>query len=62
MIDIEMLFKSKHIKICGNKYFGYTCVVRDGISELHSIKVFGKGFYLPHKLRKLLRAKNGHSI
>lgn len=49
MINIEKLLKSKHIKVCGNKYFGYSCIVENGTSRLYSITVCGKRFYLPYK-------------
>ena len=55
MIDIGKLLKSKHIKTCGNKYFGWSCVVENGMSELYSIKICGNIFYIPHKLRKYTR-------
>lgn len=57
MIDIEKLLKAKHIKICGNKYFSWSCLVENGISELELIRIFGKRFLLPHKLRKWTRHK-----
>ena len=55
MIDVEKLLQSKHMKVCGNKYFRYSCTVENGISEPCSITICGKTFYIPHKLRKLIR-------
>ena len=55
MIDIEKLLKSKRIEIYKSKYFGYSCIKENGISEIISITIFGKKFNLPHKLRKLIR-------
>lgn len=48
MIDIEKLMKSKHIKVCGNRFFGYSCIVENEISRIYSITVFSKRFYLPY--------------
>jgi hypothetical protein len=48
MINIEKLLKSKHIKVCGNRFFGYSCIVENEISRLYSITLFGKSFYLPY--------------
>lgn len=48
MIDIEKLLKSKHIKVCGNRFFGYSYIVEDEISRIYSITLFGKRFYLPY--------------
>ena len=57
MIDIKKLLKTKHIKACGNKYFGWSCLVENGISELELIRIFGKSFLLPQQLRKWTRHK-----
>ena len=57
MIDIEKLLKTKHIKVCGNKYFGWSCLVENEISELELIRIFGKRFLLPRQLRKWTRRK-----
>lgn len=55
MIDIGKLLKSKHIKVCGNKYFGYSCIVENEISELYSVTILGMKVCIPCKLRKLTR-------
>ena len=47
-IDVEKLFKSKHIKVYGNKFFGYSCIVENEISKLYSITVCGKRLCLPY--------------
>ena len=47
MIDIEKLLKSKHIKVCGNRFFGYSCIIEDKTSRLYSITICGKRFCLP---------------
>lgn len=47
MINIEKLLKSKHIKVCGNRFFGYSCIVEDKTSRLYSITICGKRFCLP---------------
>ena len=57
MIDTDWLLKTKHMKFRGNKYFGFYCVSENGISEFCSIRIFGKRFGIPHKLRKLTRHK-----
>ena len=48
MIDIEKLLKSKHIKVCGNRFFGYSCIVKNEISRIYSMTLFGKRFCLPY--------------
>ena len=57
MINIDWLLKTKHIKCHGNKYFQFCCISENGISEPCSIRIFGKRFEIPRKLRKLLRHK-----
>ena len=57
MINIDELKKTKHYRICGNKYFGWSWFVKNGVSELVSIRLFGKSFSIPHKLRKFTRHK-----
>ena len=57
MINIDELKKTKHYRIYGNKYFGLSWLVKNGISELVSIRLFGKSFSIPCKLRKLTRHK-----
>lgn len=52
MIDMEKLLKSKHIKVYGNRFFGYSCVVENEKSKLRTITVCGKRFYIPHSTEK----------
>lgn len=60
MINIDCLLKTKHIRFCGNKYFGFYCISENGISKPCSIRIFGKRFEIPHKLRKLITFKKRH--
>ena len=57
MIDIGRLLKTRHIKYCGNKWFGFYCVCENGMSEPCSIKMFNKRVGIPHKLRKWMKHK-----
>lgn len=58
-MDINKLLKTKHIEVCGNKYFGWSCVVKNGIRQLYTITLCGKRFEFPHKLRSW-RWENGN--
>lgn len=57
MIDIEKLKKASFVEIKSNKFFGYTRYCKDGIGEVHSIKIFGKNFYLNKAMRRLSKHK-----
>lgn len=52
LLDTEKLLKSKHIKVCGNRFFNYSCIVKDGISKLYSVTICGMKFLIPQKSRK----------
>ena len=57
MISMDELKRCRHIRISGNKYFSWCWKVENGMSELISIRLFGKRFSIPHKLRKFTRHK-----
>lgn len=57
MISIDELKRCRHIRISGNKYFSWSWKVENGRSELISIRLFGKRFSIPRKLRKFTRHK-----
>lgn len=57
MIDIDCLLKTKHMKFRGNRYFGFYYISENGISKPCSIRIFGKRFEIPHKIRKLITLK-----
>lgn len=41
-MDISNLLQSKHLKVHGNKYFGWSCIVENGIRKSYTIKICGK--------------------
>lgn len=62
MIDLEKLKNASFLQIVGNNFFGFTRYCKDGIGEVHSIKMFGKNFYLNKSIRRLSRHRTSKKI